>query len=239
MPSNVTSGVCVSARAILDPVNAPSILFEIDPERVAYVSLSAAWYDHPVGSAVLRLTTLAGAVWTSAPITADAGRATAARQPFRLTPEALARAWVRPEVVVEVTYLTWTEDNLLRQVSYQGQREDKPAAEVVRSIPVATARRASWNHTAALKLEDRLTLKGHSPTVTIPGWSPGCAFFGAAPHAASAPAPSLRAMVTEAPPSLGLGPRRCFCTAIVPGAAVERWRRRAVPWSGAASAPDA
>ncbi len=24
--------------------------------------------------------------------------------------------WVRPEVVVEVTYLTWTEDNLLRQV---------------------------------------------------------------------------------------------------------------------------
>ena len=28
---------------------------------------------------------------------------------------------------MEVTYLTWTEDNLLRQVSYQGQREDKPA----------------------------------------------------------------------------------------------------------------
>jgi DNA ligase D-like protein (predicted ligase) len=45
--------------------------------------------------------------------------------------------WVRPEVVVEVTYLTWTEDNLLRQVSYQGQREDKPARQVVRSIPHA------------------------------------------------------------------------------------------------------
>lgn len=43
--------------------------------------------------------------------------------------------WVRPEVVVEVTYLTWTEDNLLRQVSYQGQREDKPAGQVVRPIP--------------------------------------------------------------------------------------------------------
>jgi hypothetical protein len=26
--------------------------------------------------------------------------------------------WVRPEVFVEVTYLTWTEDNLLRAVSY-------------------------------------------------------------------------------------------------------------------------
>jgi bifunctional non-homologous end joining protein LigD len=43
--------------------------------------------------------------------------------------------WVRPELVVEVTYLTWTEDNLLRQVSYQGQREDKPAKQVVRPVP--------------------------------------------------------------------------------------------------------
>ena len=42
---------------------------------------------------------------------------------------------MRPELVVEVTYLTWTEDNLLRQVSYQGQREDKPARQVVRSVP--------------------------------------------------------------------------------------------------------
>jgi DNA ligase D-like protein (predicted ligase) len=43
--------------------------------------------------------------------------------------------WVRPEVVVEVAYLTWTEGGLLRAVSYQGQREDKPAGQVVRSIP--------------------------------------------------------------------------------------------------------
>jgi len=43
--------------------------------------------------------------------------------------------WVKPEVVVEVTYLTWTEDNLLRQVSYQGQLEDNPARQVVRPLP--------------------------------------------------------------------------------------------------------
>jgi ATP-dependent DNA ligase len=43
--------------------------------------------------------------------------------------------WVRPEVVVEVTYLTWIEDNLLRQVSYLGQREDKSARQVVRPVP--------------------------------------------------------------------------------------------------------
>jgi len=44
--------------------------------------------------------------------------------------------WVRPELVVEVTYLTWIEDNLLRQVSYQAQREDKPARQVVRLFPI-------------------------------------------------------------------------------------------------------
>ena len=43
--------------------------------------------------------------------------------------------WVRSEVVVEVSYLTWTEGGLLRAVSYQGQREDKPARQVVRPIP--------------------------------------------------------------------------------------------------------
>jgi ATP dependent DNA ligase C terminal region len=43
--------------------------------------------------------------------------------------------WVRPELVAEVKYLTWTDDNLLRQVVYQGLREDKPAAEVRRPTP--------------------------------------------------------------------------------------------------------
>jgi ATP-dependent DNA ligase len=40
--------------------------------------------------------------------------------------------WVHPEIVAEVKFLTWTEDNLLRQVVvvYQGMREDKPAREV-------------------------------------------------------------------------------------------------------------
>jgi bifunctional non-homologous end joining protein LigD len=42
---------------------------------------------------------------------------------------------VRPELVAEVKYLTWTEDNLLRQVVYEGLREDKPAAEVRRPVP--------------------------------------------------------------------------------------------------------
>src|SRR5215216_2526387 len=42
--------------------------------------------------------------------------------------------WVRPKMVVEVTYLTWTDDNLLRHVVFEGVREDKPARNVVRPI---------------------------------------------------------------------------------------------------------
>jgi bifunctional non-homologous end joining protein LigD len=52
------------------------------------------------------------------------------------SPLVLSRVhWVRPELVAEVKYLTWTDDNLLRQVVYEGLREDKPAAEVRRSAP--------------------------------------------------------------------------------------------------------
>jgi bifunctional non-homologous end joining protein LigD len=37
--------------------------------------------------------------------------------------------WVKPKLVVEVTFLTWTADGPLRQAVYQGVREDKPASE--------------------------------------------------------------------------------------------------------------
>jgi bifunctional non-homologous end joining protein LigD len=54
------------------------------------------------------------------------------------SPLNLARVhWVRPELVCEVTFLSWTDDGLLRQVTYQGLREDKPATEVRRPNPVA------------------------------------------------------------------------------------------------------
>ena len=43
--------------------------------------------------------------------------------------------WVRPELVAEVKYLTWTDDNLLRQVVCEGLCEDKPATEVRRPAP--------------------------------------------------------------------------------------------------------
>jgi bifunctional non-homologous end joining protein LigD len=56
------------------------------------------------------------------------------------SPLVLSRVhWVRPELVVEVKYLTWTNDNLLRQVVYQVLREDKGPREVWRPVPNPTS----------------------------------------------------------------------------------------------------
>jgi bifunctional non-homologous end joining protein LigD len=46
---------------------------------------------------------------------------------------ALSRVhWLRPELVVEITYPSWAEDGLLRHTVFVGLREDKPAREVRR-----------------------------------------------------------------------------------------------------------
>ena len=42
--------------------------------------------------------------------------------------------WVKPKLVAEVTYLTWSEDGLLRHTVFVGLREDKPAKEVRREV---------------------------------------------------------------------------------------------------------
>lgn len=51
-------------------------------------------------------------------------------------PLALSKVhWVKPERVCEITYLTWSDDGLLRHTVFVGLREDKPAKEVRRERP--------------------------------------------------------------------------------------------------------
>ncbi len=57
--------------------------------------------------------------------------------PFASLPQGAGKdaIWVKPKLVGVVAFATWTADKLVRQASFQGLREDKPASEVRREVP--------------------------------------------------------------------------------------------------------
>ena len=57
--------------------------------------------------------------------------------PFYRPPSEAGRGaiWVKPVLVAQVRFATWTADDLVRQASFQGLREDKPASQVAREVP--------------------------------------------------------------------------------------------------------
>lgn len=62
--------------------------------------------------------------------------------PFEQVPSDARRGvrWVKPELVVQVRFATWTADNLVRQAAFLGVREDKSAGEVVREETIVAPR---------------------------------------------------------------------------------------------------
>jgi bifunctional non-homologous end joining protein LigD len=55
--------------------------------------------------------------------------------PFADPPHQAHLHWVRPDIVVEVTFREWTRDGVVRQPSFQGIRDDKAPGDVVRESP--------------------------------------------------------------------------------------------------------
>ena len=76
------------------------------------------------------------------------------RSPYISVPTEAKRGalWVKPEMVVQVRFATWTADNLVRQAAFLGVREDKEAIEVRREeATVAPRPKSSKPKSAAAK----------------------------------------------------------------------------------------
>ena len=55
--------------------------------------------------------------------------------------------WVDPDLVAEISFGNWTKDGLLRVPVFHGLREDKPAAQIKKEIPLSSpAKKSSLSH---------------------------------------------------------------------------------------------
>ncbi len=87
--------------------------------------------------------------------------------PFTQVPPAAAKGalWVRPELVGEVQFSTWTADKLVRQASFKGLREDKKAADVRREVPDPSL---STENTASAMAHDKAKKRKAKPSDPAP-----------------------------------------------------------------------
>jgi bifunctional non-homologous end joining protein LigD len=72
--------------------------------------------------------------------------------------------WVQPKYVGEVAFATWTADNLVRQASFKGLREDKPPSQVKREMPVEWDASSSEGIHKPIKKKTALAGTKSSPT---------------------------------------------------------------------------
>ncbi|OQA48662.1 MAG: putative DNA ligase-like protein [Firmicutes bacterium ADurb.Bin300] len=82
--------------------------------------------------------------------------------PFAKAPEAKGNErifWLEPVLVAEIKFAEWTDENLLRQASFKGLREDKDPRDVRRETP-NEAREEDMEETEKSTGKDHITVRG-------------------------------------------------------------------------------
>ena len=78
--------------------------------------------------------------------------------------------WVEPKLVAEVDFHGWTHGDRVRQASFQGLREDKPAKDVVREVKKPWPRRAATPRLQrSAPVKPSAVQKARKPTVSVAG----------------------------------------------------------------------
>jgi len=87
-----------------------------------------------------------------------------AKTAFDVSPtgaDAKGAHWVKPDLVAELEFSEWTDDNRLRHPVYLGLRADKPASRVVREHALtATPAKVTSTNAAGLKTASGVTVAG-------------------------------------------------------------------------------
>lgn len=90
--------------------------------------------------------------------------------PFHEIPRQARRDayWVKPLMVAQIAFTTWTRDNLIRQAAFKGVREDKPPREVVREMPAPIETAGRQRSTAGTKMANRAGNEGRGNVTDLP-----------------------------------------------------------------------